>query len=48
MDFGIVSKDEVRRQLQALGFRNVPDNVLEEFIVDLQKLKPKPTYSTLR
>ncbi|PRP84965.1 hypothetical protein PROFUN_07350 [Planoprotostelium fungivorum] len=39
---GIISKEEVRKQLETLGFRNVPDSVLEEFVLDLQRLKLKP------
>ena len=41
-----LAKEEVRNQLDTLGFRNVPDEVLEEFVIDLLKLKNvKPTYS---
>lgn len=32
------SKDAIRQQLRDLGYANVPDEVLDEFMVDLQQL----------
>ena len=37
MDWSLLDKEEVRKQLGALGFKNVPDAVLEEFILDLNQ-----------
>ncbi len=41
LEFGNISKDEVRLQLSALGFSNVPDDILQEFVMDIQNIKPK-------
>jgi hypothetical protein len=39
INLAFITKSQVREQLAALGFRNVPDDVLEEFVVDLKRTK---------
>lgn len=36
-----INRDEVRRQLALLGYDNIPDNVLLEFVSDLEMMAAK-------